>query len=110
MAQYFTQFAARLDLGSPDNLSSAFQLYERFIDDLFEKDDGGIGFTIEADGDPQHPHLGRRGPWAILSMPPNSPCTVRRPSASKAAGLHLVDHLFASVSPAASPAAATCST
>lgn len=51
MMQYFTQFAARLDLGSADHVSDAFQLYEAFSDDLMEKDDGVIGFTIEADGD-----------------------------------------------------------
>ena len=51
MMQYFTQFAARLDLGSPENVSDAFGLYESFSDDLMEKDDGVIGFTIETDGD-----------------------------------------------------------
>jgi hypothetical protein len=51
MSQYFTQFACRLDLGSADNVSDSFQLYESFVDDLTEKDDGVIGFTIEADGE-----------------------------------------------------------
>jgi hypothetical protein len=51
MTQYFTQFAARLDLGSPDNVSDAFQLYDSFSDDLMEKDESVIGFTIEQDGD-----------------------------------------------------------
>jgi hypothetical protein len=51
MMQYFTQFAVRLDLRSADHVSDAFQLYEAFCDDLVEKDDGVIGFTIEADGD-----------------------------------------------------------
>jgi hypothetical protein len=51
MMQYFTQFAARLDLRSADYISDAFQLYEAFRDDLVEKDGGAIGFTVEADGD-----------------------------------------------------------
>jgi len=51
MTQYFTQFAARLDLGSSDNVSDAFSLYDSFADDLMEKDEGAIGFTIEVDGD-----------------------------------------------------------
>ncbi len=51
MAQYFTQFACRLDLGSASNVSECFRLFECFTDELMEKDDGVIGFTIEADGD-----------------------------------------------------------
>jgi hypothetical protein len=51
VTQYFTQFAARLDLGTPDNVSDALSLYESFSDGQMEKDEGIIGFIIEADGD-----------------------------------------------------------